>query len=226
MRIPGRVRNTAPGGAARGRARAGLPSSSRRSLDGRRRAYRADPAPPRRSLDGVRLGRQPERGSVPRQIGRHAVETFIERRDCDCPVGARAHETVQKQNRRAIRITGDGITQPGHGLRRESLPTAPDAASETRFAAVKPAKVKSLVGPFKLEFDLLFVAVSFVLNVELGTSGHVDPFSGHLYLESLTRLEGVCQPAQLRYELGRGVNLLDVPVLLFAHRVSPGSLND
>src|SRR5215216_6785424 len=85
---------------------------------------------------------------------------------------------------------------------------------------------RSPVGPFKLEFDLLLVPLSFVLDVKLGTSGHVDPFSGHLYLESLARFEGVGQPAQLRYELGRGVDPLDVPVLLFAHRFSLGSVND
>jgi hypothetical protein len=87
----------------------------------------------------------------------------------------------------------------------------------------EPAKIRLLVGPFKLEFDLLFVPLSFVLDVELGTSGHVDPFSGHLNLESLTRLEGIGQPAQLRYELGGGVDPLDVPVVLFAHRFSLGS---
>jgi hypothetical protein len=35
---------------------------------------------------------------------------------------------VQEQDRRAMRITGDGVTQPDHGLSRESLPTAPNAA--------------------------------------------------------------------------------------------------
>jgi hypothetical protein len=56
-------------------------------------------------------------------------------------------------------------------------------------------KIRSLVGPFELKFDLLFFSLSFVLDVELGTSGHVNPFSGHLNLESLTRLQGVGQPA-------------------------------
>src|ERR687889_2115318 len=85
--------------------------------------------------------------------------------------------------------------------------------------ANNPVKVRSLVGPFKLELDLLIVPLSFVFDVELGTSGNVDPFSGHLNLESLPRLQGIGQPAQLRYELGRGVNPLDVPVVLpFAHR--------
>jgi hypothetical protein len=31
-----------------------------------------------------------------------------------------------------------------------------------------------------LEFDLLIVPLPFVLDVELGASGHVDPVSGHL----------------------------------------------
>src|SRR5215210_4653312 len=83
----------------------------------------------------------------------------------------------------------------------------------------------SPVGPFKLEFDLLFVALSFVLDVELGAGGHVDSLSGHLNLEPLARLQGVGKPAQLRYELGRRVGPLDVPVLLFAHRSSPGSFS-
>ena len=76
------------------------------------------------------------------------------------------------------------------------------------------------MSPFKLEFDLLFASLPFVLDVELGTSGHVNPFSSHLDLESLTCLESVGQPAQLRYELGRRVDFLDVPVLLFAHPFS------
>jgi hypothetical protein len=33
----------------------------------------------RRAFDGVVLRRQPERSPVPWQVGRHAVETFIER---------------------------------------------------------------------------------------------------------------------------------------------------
>src|SRR5829696_5705763 len=85
---------------------------------------------------------------------------------------------------------------------------------------------RSPIGPFKLEFDLFVVPLSFVLYVELGTSGHVDPFSGHLDLESLARFEGLGQPAQLRYEFGGGVDLLDVSILLFAHRTSLSSLND
>src|SRR3712207_4407179 len=96
----------------------------------------------------------------------------------------------------------------------------------TRFAANEPAEARSLVGPSELEFDLLFVPLPFVLDVELGTSGHVDPFSGHLDLEPLTLLKAVGQPAQLRYELGRGVDLLDVPILLLAHRFSLGSTNN
>src|SRR5215210_228208 len=81
--------------------------------------------------------------------------------------------------------------------------------------------MRSLVGPLELEFDLLLAPLPFVLDVELGTSGHVDPFSGHLDLEPLARLEGVGQPAQLRYELGGGVDPLDIPVQLFAHQFSP-----
>src|SRR5918997_4636483 len=128
-----------------------------------------------------------------------------------------------------MRITIDGVAQPDHGA--GSLLTAPEATEGhhpergMRFAANEPAKIRSPVNPFKLELDLLFVPLSFVLDVELGTSGHVDPFSGHLNLESLTLLQGVGQPAQLRYELGRGVDLLDVPVVLFAHRFSLGSIN-
>src|SRR5215203_6908460 len=101
-----------------------------------------------------------------------------------------------------------------------------ESEQKTRFAANESAKIRSLVGPFKLEFDLLFVPLSFVLDVELGASGHVDPFSGHLDLESLTRFEGVGQPAQLRYKLGRRVDLLNIPIPLFAHWFSLGSLND
>jgi hypothetical protein len=43
--------------------------------------------------------------------------------------------------------------------------------------ANEPAQVRSPVGPFELELDLLFVPLSFVLDVELGASGHVDPLS-------------------------------------------------
>src|SRR3712207_8845683 len=50
------------------------------------------------------------------------------------------------------------------------------------------------------------------------SSRYVNPFSGHLNLESLPPLEGVGQPAQLRYELGGGVDPLYIPVLLLAHR--------
>src|SRR5215207_616411 len=106
----------------------------------------------------------------------------------------------------------------------QQIPMQLHSERGTNFAANGPARTRSLVGPFELEFDLLFVPLSFVLDVELGARRHVDPLSGHLNLEPLTSLEGVGQPAQLRYELGRGVDLLDVPVVLFAHRSSPGSL--
>src|SRR3712207_9274980 len=66
-----------------------------------------------------------------------------------------------------------------------------------------PARMRLLVRPFKLELQFLFVPLSFVLDVELCPGGHVDPLSGHLDLEPLTLLEGVGQPAQLRYELDR-----------------------
>src|SRR5918999_331170 len=117
-----------------------------------------------------------------------------------------------------MRITIDGVAQPDHGA--GSLLTAPEATEGhhpergMRFAANEPAKIRLLVRPFKLELDLLFVALSFVLDVELGTSGHVDPLSSNLNLEPLTSLQGVGQPAQFRYELGRGVDPLHVPVLL------------
>src|SRR5215211_2511671 len=98
---------------------------------------------------------------------------------------------MHKQDRRAMTITGEDVTQPGHRAKPESPPTAHDATrgsllgKTTRFAASGPAKMTSLVRPFELKFDLLFVPLSFVLYVELSTSGHVDPLSGHLDLESL-----------------------------------------
>jgi hypothetical protein len=52
----------------------------------------------------------------------------------------------------------------------------------------RAGELRSLIGPFKLEFDLLLVPLSFMFDVELGASGNIDPFSGHLNLESLTRL--------------------------------------
>ena len=60
-----------------------------------------------------------------------------------------------------------------------------------------------------------------MLDVELGTGWHVDSLPGHLYLEPLARLQSVGQPAQLRYKLGGGVDLLYVPVWLFAHHNAP-----
>src|SRR5919107_97382 len=87
-------------------------------------------------------------------------------------------------------------------------------------AANNPVKVGSLVGPLELELDLLLVPLSFVFDVELGASGHVDPLPGYLDLEPLARLEGVGQPPQLRHELRGGVDLLYVPLRLFAHQPS------
>src|SRR5215217_6947281 len=81
------------------------------------------------------------------------------------------------------------------------------------------------VGPLELELDLFLAPLPLVLDVELRSGGHVDPLPGHLYLEPLARLQSVGQPAQLRYKLGGGVDLLDVPVWLFAHQCSLGSLN-
>src|SRR5829696_4762639 len=83
----------------------------------------------------------------------------------------------------------------------------------------------SPVGPLQLELELLFVLLPLVLDVELRSGWHVDSLPSHLYLEALARLQSVGQPAQLRYKLGGGVDLLDVPVWLFAHQCSLGSLN-
>src|SRR5215216_2452278 len=83
----------------------------------------------------------------------------------------------------------------------------------------------SPVGPLQLELDLLLVPLPLVLDVELRSGWHVDSLPGNLDLEPLARLQSVGQPAQLRYKLGGGVDLLDVPVWLFAHQCSLGSLN-
>src|SRR5919112_1754316 len=80
-------------------------------------------------------------------------------------------------------------------------------------------------GPLELELELLLVLLPLVLDVELGTGGHVDSLPCHLYLEPLACLQSVGKPAQLRYKLGGGEDLLDVPVWLFAHQCSLGSLN-
>src|SRR5215216_1533131 len=83
----------------------------------------------------------------------------------------------------------------------------------------------SPVGPLQLELELLLVLLPLVLDVELGTGGHVDSLPGNLYLEALARLQSVGKPSKLRYKLGGGIDLLDVPVWLFAHQCSLGSLN-
>src|SRR5215217_8476582 len=83
---------------------------------------------------------------------------------------------------------------------------------------------RSAVGPLELELELLLVLLPLVLDVELGTGGHVDSLPSHLYLEALARLQSVGQPSKLRYKLGGGVDLLDVPVWLFVHQCSLGSL--
>src|SRR5829696_4057594 len=83
----------------------------------------------------------------------------------------------------------------------------------------------SAVGPLELELELLLVLLPLVLDVELGTGWHVDSLPGNLDLEALACLQSVGQPAQLRYKLGGGVDLLDVPIWLFAHQCSLGSLN-
>src|SRR5215218_9456868 len=76
------------------------------------------------------------------------------------------------------------------------------------------------VGPLELELDLLLVPFPLVLYVELGAGGHIDSLPGDLDLEPLARLQCIGKPAQLRHELRGGVNLLDVPVWLFAHSTS------
>src|SRR5215218_728538 len=82
----------------------------------------------------------------------------------------------------------------------------------------------SAVGPLELELELLLVLLPLVLYVELGTGRHVDSLPGNLDLEALAPLQSVGKPSKLRYKLGGGVYLLDVPVWLFAHRCSLGSL--
>src|SRR5919107_5213284 len=83
----------------------------------------------------------------------------------------------------------------------------------------------SPVGPLELELKLLLVLLPLVLDVEFRSGGHVDSLPGNLDLEPLARLQSVGQPAQLRYKLGGGVDLLDIPVWLFAHQCSLGSLD-
>ncbi len=51
-------------------------------------------------------------------------------------------------------------------------------------------------GPFELELDLLLVLVPFVLDAELGTRRHADPFPGDLDTERLVAFEGVGQATQ------------------------------
>src|SRR5687767_342093 len=64
-----------------------------------------------------------------------------------------------------------------------------------------------------------------MLYVELRSGGHVDSLPGNLDLEALARLQSIGEPSKLRYKLGGGVDLLDVPAWLFAHQCSLGSLN-
>ena len=77
------------------------------------------------------------------------------------------------------------------------------------------------VGPLELELDLLLIPLPLVLDVELGTGRNVDPLPRNLYLEALTRLQRIGEPSKLRHELRGRVDLLDVPVWLFARRASP-----
>src|SRR5215207_1885950 len=99
-------------------------------------------------------------------------------------------------------------------------------------SSVEPSRVRRLVwskysgvGPLELELDLLLIALPLMLDVELGTGGHVDSLPGNLDLEPLARLQRIGKPSQLRHELRGGVDLLDVSVSLFVHRSSPDSPN-
>src|SRR5918995_6558698 len=99
-------------------------------------------------------------------------------------------------------------------------------------STVEPSRVRRLVwskysgvGPLELELELLLIALPLMLDVELGTGGHVDSLPGNLDLEALARLQRIGKPSQLCHELRGGVDLLDVSVSLFAHWSPPGSLN-
>src|SRR5919112_5446684 len=96
-------------------------------------------------------------------------------------------------------------------------------------SSVEPSRVRRLVwskysgvGPLELELDLLLIALPLMLDVELGTGGHVDSLPGNLDLEALARLQRIGKPSQLRHELRGGVDFLDVSVSLFVHRSSSG----
>src|SRR5215203_6540299 len=97
--------------------------------------------------------------------------------------------------------------------------------TELRHQTGREGKGSRGVGPLELELDLLLIPLPLVFDVELGTGGHIDPLPGDLDLEPLARFQRIRQPSNLRHKPRGGVDLLDVPVALFAHRSSPLSPN-
>jgi hypothetical protein len=64
--------------------------------------------------------------------------------------------------------------------------------------------------PGELELDLLVLLAALVLDGELGADGDLEALTSDLDAERLVLLQGIGQPPQLGYQLGGGVDALDV----------------
>src|SRR6476659_2295228 len=64
--------------------------------------------------------------------------------------------------------------------------------------------------PGELELDLLVLLAALVLDRELGADGDLEALTSDLDAERLVLLQSIGQPPQLGYQLGGGVDALDV----------------
>jgi hypothetical protein len=71
--------------------------------------------------------------------------------------------------------------------------------------------------PQKLEFKLLSVSRALMLDVEICACRNTQSLPGNLDGEGFAHLDGISEAAELRCELGAGVDLLQISIRAFCH---------
>src|SRR5690606_8697634 len=123
-----------------------------------------------------------------------------------------ADERAQREPAAPPRLRAGGLRARLPADRRTLAGPRADRADEPELAQQPGAPLTLLPRPLDLELDLLLVPEPLVLDAERRARRHVDSLAGNLDIETLARLDRVCEPPELGRKLRVRIHLPDVTI--------------